>query len=146
MDKFRYFIQWFVTITTAIVFLCAVSTTASGVETVPTAMLWQALAAGAACSLATVLFFPTESHSRRRAAIGIAAHFVSLCIIMVWCGVWFGWIAWAVVDVAFMIGCVVAVYAFTVGVSYLLEKRQVDQMNHILKEKYPKTEDPDTKH
>lgn len=137
MDKLRNFIQWFVTITTGILFLCALSSTMSGAETVSVAMLWQALLAGALCALSTVLFFPTESKSRLHAAGGICLHFLSLCVIMVYCGVRFGWIGWAVKDVCYMVGCVIAVYGFTVGVSYLIEKKQVDLMNRILKEKYP---------
>lgn len=137
MGKIRNFIQWFVTITTGILAICALDATLSGAETIPTAMLWQVLLAGALCALATVLFFPTESHSRRRTVVGIGLHFVSLCAVMVYCGIRFGWIGWAAADVATMVGCVVVVYAFTVGVSYALEKKQVDLMNRLLKDRFP---------
>lgn len=137
MDKLRNFIQWFVTITTGTLFLCALSSTLSGEETVPVAMLWQALLTGALCALSTLLFFPTESKSRLHTVVGISLHFLSLCAIMIFCGVRFGWIAWDLPSVCYMVGCVIAVYAFTTGVSYLIEKKQVDLMNRILKEKYP---------
>ena len=136
MGKIRSFIQWFVTITTGTLAMCALSTFLSGTETVPASMLWQAMLAGALCALATVLFFPAENHSKCRAVIGICLHFVSLCAIMVYCGIRFGWIQWALADVAFMTGCVILVYAFTVGVTCLIEYRQVKELNRMLKAKY----------
>ena len=137
MTKFRDLIQGFVTITTGIVFLCALSATLSGEETIPTAILWQAMLAGGLCSLATVLLFPSDPKSRRHVVVGISLHFLSLCAIMLYCGTSFGWIDWTLTDAAYMIGCVVLVYAFTTGVSYLIESAQARMMDRLLKEKYP---------
>lgn len=137
MDKAKNFIQWFVTITTGTLAMCALTVTLNGTETVPASMLWQAMIAGALCALATTLFFPTEDHGKRRTIIGISLHFVSLCAIMVYCGISFGWMRWAFVDVAFMVGSVVLVYAFTVSVTCVIEYKQVKKLNRMLKEKYP---------
>lgn len=136
MKKLRYFVQWFITITAGILFICAMSCTLSGAETVSTAMLWQILLSAALCALATVLFYPMEYHGKTRTVLGIALHFVSLCAIMVYSGISFGWMTRSIPDVVAMIGAVVIVYAFTQGVTYALEKKQADTMSQILREKY----------
>lgn len=135
MDKIRRFIQCFVTVTTGIVAIGAITYSLQPTE--PTSdTLWQILLSGALCALSTTLFFPSEFASKARIRAGIGLHFISLCAIMVCCGRWFGWVGPTVLEAAIMVGYVVLVYAFTTGITYLLSKRQADEINRHLREKY----------
>lgn len=135
MKKLHVFIQCFLAVTTGIVIIGAFNY-ASQPEALTRDTLWQILLSAGLCALATALFFPEENDGKVRIWIGIGLHFVSLCAIMVCCGRWFGWVGPNLLDAMTMVGYVVLVYAFTTGVSYLLEKKQADSINQALKEKY----------
>lgn len=135
MSKIQVFIACFVSVATGILFIGAISYSI-GPESPTNATLWQILLSAALCALATAVFFPDEHAGKLRTWVGIGLHFVSLCIIMVCCGRWFGWIGPSVLDAAVMVGYVVLVYAFTTGVGYLLSKQQTDEMNRQLRKKY----------
>lgn len=135
MNKIRVFLECFVTVTTGIVIIGALAyRTAPEAPTPDT--LWHILAAAALCALATALFFPSEGTQKKRAWVGFLLHFVSLCVIMVVCGRWFGWVGPHWHDAAIMVGYVVLVYAFTTGIGYLTDKRTADAMNRKLRQKY----------
>lgn len=135
MRRFRTFIECFVAVTTGIVFIAACTFSAQ-----PAAMthmtLWQILLSAGLCALSTAIFFPDEQTGKVRLWIAIGLHFVSLCVIMILCGRWFGWIGSSFPEAAAMVGYVVLVYAFTSSVSYLIERRQVTNLNRQLREKY----------
>ncbi len=135
MSKFQIFTQCFTTIATGILIITAISFSL-GPATPTDLTLWQILLSAALCALATAVFFPEENASRRRILVGVGLHFLSLCVIMVCCGRWFGWIGHSFREGAAMVGYVVLVYAFTTGVTYLQSKRQSDEMNRKLRQKY----------
>lgn len=137
MSKIRTFIECFVTVTTGIV-LIAACTYHSQPEALTSMTLWQILLSAALCALSTTLFFPEEYPGKVRFWMGIGLHFVSLCAIMIVCGRWFGWVGPTAPDALIMVLYVVLVYGFTLGVTYLIERKQVTDMNRQLKKKYGK--------
>lgn len=135
MSKFQVFVQCFVTVATGSLVVAAV--TYSLTPATPTDItLWQILLSAGLCALPTALLFPPENAGKLRTRAGLGLHFVSLCVIMVLCGRWFGWVGPSVAEAAVMVGYVVLVYGFTFGVSFLLSKRETDEMNRQLRKKY----------
>ena len=143
MNKLREFVHYFITITTGILIICAVSYAAQEVS--PTAAtLWHILLSGGLTALATTIFFPGENASGRRICISLTLHIISLCAIMIFCGQRFGWIAPGFLPALAMVGYVVIVYAFTAGVTYLINKREAALLNRQLRKKFTKDADEKT--
>lgn len=135
MKKLRNFIECFVCVTTGIVLICAF-VYSSQPDALTGDTMWQILLSAALCALSTTLFFPYEPSGKLRFWLGIGLHFVSLCVIMIVCGRWFGWVGPSVWDGVIMVGHVMLVYGFTTGVSCLLEVKQAADMDRQLQEKY----------
>lgn len=135
MRKIRIFMECFLAVTTGIVLIAAFAYSGHPEALTPDTM-WQILLSAALCALSTTLFFPDEYHGKVRFWLGIGLHFVSLCAIMIVCGRWFGWVGPSVWDAAVMVIYVVIVYAFTTGVTCLLEVKQAADMDRQLQEKY----------
>lgn len=143
MKRIREFMECFVCITTGTVLIAALVYRAKSATPTPDT-LWQILLCAALCSLATTIFFPDERRGKLRIGIGIGLHFVSLCVIMIVCGRWFGWVGPTFRHAAIMVGYVVLVYGFTIGVTYLIERKQAADMDRQLQKKYhaaPSSED-----
>lgn len=143
MRKIRTFIECFLTVTTAIVFIAACAYS-SHPEALTSMTLWQILLSAALCALSTALFFPDEYPGKVRFWVSIGLHFVSLCAIMIVCGRWFGWVGTTVLDAAVMVGYVMLVYAFTTGITYLLEVKQAAAIDRQLQEKYHSSQSDET--
>lgn len=139
MRKIRTFIECFLAVTTGIVLIAAFAYS-DHPDALTSDTMWQILLSAALCALSTTLFFPEEYHGKVRFWVGIGLHFVSLCMIMIVCGRWFGWVGPGVWGAVIMVGYVVLVYAFTSGVTYLLEVKQAADMDRQLQEKYHQTE------
>jgi small-conductance mechanosensitive channel len=142
MNKIRTFIHYFITITTGILLITAVSFTI-GSDTPTTATLWQILLSAGLTALATTIFFPDENASKRRIHIGLTLHIISLCAIMILCGRWFGWISSGFLPALTMVGYVLLVYAFTASTTYLISKKEVALMNAQLQRKFAQNADED---
>lgn len=135
MNKLRIFIQCFLAVTTGIVII-GVFVYPSAPEALSPNIFWQILLSAGLCAGATAIFFPDENAGTIRIWVGIGLHFLSLCVIMVCCGRWFGWVGDSLWSAAAMVGYVVLVYAFTTITTYLLEKKRADTLNQKLQEKY----------
>ena len=140
MNRLRFFIQCFLAVTTGIVILCAVLYP-NNPEALTPNTLWQILLSAGLCALSTALFYPGENASTLRIGLGLGLHFVSLCVIMVICGRWFGWIGNSFLAGTVMVGYVILVYGFVTGTNYLLERKQAKELNRKLKEKYPQEQE-----
>lgn len=139
MSRFQVFAECFVSVATGILVIAAITYSLQPAS--PSDItLWQILLSAGLCALATAVFFPPENAGKLRARVGLGLHFVSLCVIMVCCGRWFGWVK-SPGEAAVMVGYVVLVYAFTSGIGLLLSKKQADEMNDRLREKYTDTEE-----
>lgn len=135
MKKIRQFIECFVTVATGILILAAFIYPAQPDALTPLT-LRQILLSAALCSGATTAFFPDENATKTRILVGITLHFISLCAIMILCARWFGWIDDSFRGAATMVLYVVLIYAFTTGITYIVEKRQANELNDQLQKKY----------
>ena len=142
MNKIRDFAQNFITITTGILLIGAIGFTAASEEPT-TATLWQILLAAGLTALATTFFYPEENASKKRICIGVTLHFISLCVIMIFCGRWFGWISPGFLPALGMVVDVLLVYAFTYGITYLISKKEATLMNAQLKKKFAQDDTDD---
>ena len=140
MNKLREFVHYFITITTGILIICAISYS-SQAEAPTAATLWHILLSAGLATLATVVFFPDEDASKLRINIGLVLHFISLCVIMIVCGRQFGWISPGFLPALAMVGYVVIVYSFTAGVTYFISKREAALLNQQLKKKFARDAD-----
>lgn len=144
MKKLRQFIECFVTVATGILIIAALSYPSRPADLTP-AVLWQILLSAGLCSVSTVLFFPDDTATRLQIYVGVSLHFISLCVIMVVCGRWFGWVGPGFWDAFGMIVEVIIIYAFTTGITYIMEKRQAAEMDQQLKKKYSAAPDSEEK-
>ena len=142
MNKIRTFIHYFITITTGILLIAAISFT-TGSDTPTTATLWQILLSAGLSAMATTILFPDENASKRRIHIGLTLHFISLCTIMILCGRWFGWISSGFLPALAMVGYVLLVYVFTASTTYLISKKEVALMNAQLQKKFAQNSEED---
>ena len=142
MNKIRTFIHYFITITTGILLIAAISFT-TGSDTPTTATLWQILLSAGLSALATTILFPDENASKRRIHIGLTLHFISLCTIMILCGRWFGWISSGFLPALAMVGYVLLVYVFTASTTYLISKKEVALMNAQLQKQVAQNSEED---
>lgn len=140
MRKIRTFIECFLAVTTGIVLIGAFVYSSQPDALTPNT-LWQILLSASLCALATTLFFPDEYPGKLRFWLCVGLHFVSLCVIMILCGRWFGWVGPRMQDAITMVIYVVLVYAFTAGITCFLEIRQAADMDRQLQEKYHSKQD-----
>lgn len=129
------FISFFTTITTAILMIGGINFLIFGGETLAVTTPIQILIAGAATALPTTLAFCTDFKRRRSFVIASILHFLSLCVIMNLIGVWFGWMSLSVGNLVMMIVDVAIVYAIVFALTYLLEKKEADELNRALRER-----------
>ena len=136
MRKLTRFFKWFFYITTCVVFICAANVQISGGDTVPAKMLWEILLSGLVTALVTMVFLPDLKDSGRLGVLKYAAHFVSLCVVMILCGCWFGWMDFNFSGIVMMVLSVAVVYFLVFLAAYLLDRKQADEINQRLKKKY----------
>ena len=84
----------------------------------------------------TVVLVPKENDGRTKSYIKFALHYIMLCIVMIPMGIWFDWISFSPGGVIAMMADVGGVY-FAAGFAYyLIDRRQAEEINKGLKEKY----------
>lgn len=137
MKKLKLFIQYFVSITTGILIVSALSYALSERDSLPKNILLHILLCGFVTAVDTMLLFPTEAASKKQTGICILLHFISLCVIVSFFGVRFTWFAPSWKGILNAVLSVTLVYAFTFGVNYIIETQQAKQMNSALRKKYP---------
>lgn len=136
MRKLSEFIKWFFYITTCVLFVCAANVQISGDNTVPAHMLWQILLSGFVTALVTVVFRPDLKDNGWIGILKYVAHFFSLCVIMILCGCWFGWMDFDLSGIVMMVLSVAVVYFLVFAAVYWLDRKQADEINQRLKKKY----------
>lgn len=137
MSIFRQFIKWYFYITTGILVIVAANFALYGVKTIPRDTLWQILLSGFITTLVTILLAPRANQSRVKEKIGMLIHYLGLCAAMIISGSWFGWIRLNQAGIRLMMISVALVYIIVYGVDYLLNRKQADEINQKLQEKYP---------
>lgn len=130
------FVKWFLYITTGILIVCGIQYTLAGAETVTAAVFWKILFCGFVTTFVTVLLLPKENDGRTKSYIKFALHYIMLCIVMIPMGIWFDWISFSPGGVIAMMADVGGVY-FAAGFAYyLIDRRQAEEINKGLREKY----------
>lgn len=137
INKFKELVRWFVLITTGILIVCAVDFTIFGEEQIPRATLWQILLVGFVTASVTNLFWNAKDSRTKGGQIAcILCHYISLCAIMAGCGTAFGWMELNLKGMGMMAVSVAGVYLFSFSAKYALYKKQAEEINRKLKEKY----------
>lgn len=135
MKFLKYFLSFFGTITTAIVFVININFMAVDHPDVSKYLMLQILAAGFVTALATAALFTVAEKLGRYLILGTIVHFIILCVIMVFLSVWFGWYEFCLEGVIDMVISVAIVYALVYVISYIIMKKEADDMNRALKER-----------
>ena len=136
MKKILEFIKWFFYITTSVVFICAANLTISGGNTIFVNTLWQILLCGFLTALVTVLLRPGAKDGGKIMILKIIIHYIILCVVMIICGHWFGWMVFSFADIVMMLVSVAVVYLIVFSAGFWLDLKRADEINQRLKEKY----------
>lgn len=136
MKILSLFIKFFLYITTGILIVCTINYQISGNNLIPVETLWRILLSGFLTTVVTMLFFPKENKGKSTTFIQYFIHYGILCIVMMICGHWFGWMNFNLAGIIMMLVSVAIVYLLTFFSYYLLDLRQANEINQKLKEKY----------
>lgn len=136
MRIFREAIKWFVYITTGILIVVAVNITLAGEEMMLSKTLWEILLSAFLTTIVTVLLFSADETRQHVAYLNLVLHYLALCVVMIICGTWFGWIAFNLAGILLMTISVAAVYLLTFFAYAILDRRQAETINKRLKERY----------
>ncbi len=136
MKRLGEYIKWYVYITTSILVVCAVNSSISCEDTIPVETLWQILLSGFLTTLVTVLLIFRECNKKSTAIIRYFLHYILLCVVMIVCGKWFGWMDFDFSGIAMMVSSVAIVYLLSFGAYYIIDLKQASEINEKLKEKY----------
>ena len=129
--------KWFLYITTGILIVTAIAFGAKGEEMMPVNTLWKILLAGFLTTVVTVGFKPWKD----RGVISYVLQYMSLCLVMVVCGGMFGWIPFSVFGVFLMMFYVAAVYGIAFVAYWLVDRKQAEEINKLLQERYKDEEE-----
>lgn len=140
MKKILEFIKWFFYITTSVVFICAANLTISGGNTIFVNTLWQILLCGFLTALVTVLLRPGAKDGGKIMILKIIIHYIILCVVMIICGHWFGWMVFSFADIVMMLVSVAVVYLIVFTAGFWLDLKGAEEINRRLKEKYSNKE------
>ena len=140
MKRFGNFVKWYLYITTGILIVCAVNFTLADAETIASDTLWKILFSGFLTTAVTVFLVPQEEDSKMKSYVKFFLHYFTLCIVMIICGVWFGWIHPCFSGVVAMAVDVAVVYLLAFLSYYIIDRKQAEEINQRLKEKYGEEE------
>ncbi len=124
--------RWFLYITTGILIVTALMFTIMGEESMPVNTLWKIMLAGVLTTIVTVCFKPWKDWGW----VGFLLHYLALCVVMVVSGIMFGWIHLSVLGVVAMMIDVAVVYMIAFGAYCLVDRKQAEDINRKLRERY----------
>lgn len=130
----------FAYVTTGTVIAFAVYTAIIGVKEVPIIMVAEIPVAGIVTALIATAMLFKEQRTRKGTAAVTVLNYILVSAAMVALGLLFGWIEFEIKQILLMFGCVVFVYAFTVIISYFTLKKEADEINEALKNKFSDNE------
>lgn len=130
----------FAYVTTGTVIAFAVYTAVIGVKEVPIIMVAEIPAAGLVTALIATAMLFKEQRTRKGTAAVTVLNYILVSAAMVALGLLFGWIEFEIKQILLMFACVVFVYAFTVIISYFTLKKEADEINEALKNKFSDNE------
>lgn len=130
------FIKWYLYITTGILLVCAINITLSREENIPSNTLWKVLLSGFLTTAVTMFFLFRESDSKFVMGYRMILHYLALSIVMIVSGRWFGWLEFRISGIAMMLLSVAVVYFLTSLAYYILDRKEAQEINQKLNEKY----------
>ena len=130
------FIKWYFYITTGILFVCAINMTLSREENIPSDTLWKILLSGFLTTAVTMFFLFRESDSKLVMGYRMILHYLALGIVMILSGRWFGWLEFDISGIVMMLLSVAVVYFLTSFAYYILDRKEAQEINQKLNEKY----------
>ena len=130
------FIKWYFYITTGILFVCAINMTLSREENIPSDTLWKILLSGFLTTVVTMFFLFRESDSKFVMIYRMILHYLALSIVMILSGRWFGWLEFDISGIVMMLLSVAVVYFLTSFAYYILDRKEAQEINQKLNEKY----------
>lgn len=130
------FIKWYFYITTGILFVCAINMTLSREENIPSDTLWKILLSGFLTTVVTMFFLFRESDSKFVMGYRMFLHYLALGIVMILSGRWFGWLEFDISGIVMMLLSVAVVYFLTSLAYYILDRKEAQEINQKLNEKY----------
>ena len=137
MKFLKSFLGFFSVITTAVLIVVTV-TVISGYESLSPYITLQGLISGAVTAIVTAAVYSVDFRSRKHFIIMTLIHYILLCIVMGTLGVLFGWIDKSPAGIIMMCVYVAVVYAIVFGMTYILAKREADELNRALDERNKK--------
>lgn len=132
MELLREVFKWFLYITTGILIVTAIMFSLVGEESMPANTLWNILLAGLLTTGVTVCFKPWKNWG----IVGYICHYTALCVVMIVCGGLFGWINFNLAGVLGMMIDVAVVYLIAFLTYWLVDKKQAEEINKKLQERY----------
>lgn len=138
MKFFKSFLSFFTTITTAIAAIVGVISLISGVEVCSPYITLQILCAGTLTALLTAAVYSVEFKSKKHFLVIIATHYVLLCITMNVIGIMFEWINATAIGILMMCVYVAIVYIIVYAITFVLMKKEADELNRALNERNKK--------
>ena len=135
MKFIKSFLSFFGTITTAIVFVVNLNYLSVEEHSPNRYIMLQILLAGFATALVTAAFFALMEKLGRHFIIGTIIHFIIMCVIMVWLSVMFEWYSFGLEGIIDMVVSVAIVYVLVFAISYIIMKKEADEINRALKER-----------
>lgn len=136
MRVIKDFMRCFLYITMGILIVCAVNFQLSDAPWLPKETLWQILLSGALTAGVTILLYPREGVNKSIFWIQLLIHYAVLCMIMVFCGHWFGWLDLGTGGIVMMVVSVAVVYVLTFVIHYLIDQKSAKEINQKLWERY----------
>lgn len=136
MKKISDAMKWFCYITTAILVVCTVIIMTVGEQAISPKTLPQILLSGFLTTIITTLLQSKEETKKSIIYIKCFLHYIALCVVMVICGKWFGWLEFNFSGITMMIIAVACVYILAFSTYYIIDLKQADAINQRLKEKY----------
>ena len=130
----------FAYVTTGTVIAFAVYTAIIGVKEVPIIMVAEIPVAGLVTALIATAMLFKEQRTRKGTAAVTVLNYILVSAAMVALGLLFGWIEPQIKQILLMLACVVFVYVFTFVISYLTLKKEADEINEALKNKFSDNE------
>lgn len=130
----------FAYVTSGTVIAFAVYTAVTGVKEVPIIMVAEIPVAGLVTALIATAMLFKEQRTRKGIIAVTVLNYILVSAAMVALGLLFGWIEFEIKQILLMFACVVFVYAFTVIISYFTLKKEADEINEALKNKFSDNE------
>lgn len=135
MKFLKSFLSFFCTITTAIVAVVELNYLMAENPYVSEYILAQILFAGFVTALFSAILFGVDIKSKAVVIITAIAHYLIMCVVVCFLGLWFGWWEPGLQGIGIACGSVAVVYVLTFAVNYINNLKDAAELNKALDER-----------